>query len=259
MRTILARHAVVNSSRRGGLCSKLRKKPRLKKEDSAWFEGGWKYFQISCLAGPQSTPNGTYFRLCNPPARSLSEKSEQRSISNLLTASSASVPSQMLGGHWQTVHFADISNQVNKPLSTLDKTCAVLNLGASFGSLLIIGLSVNKRFNDDSKVVRCAAAASYLLYVAPNYPVSWTTPSHWATMNDTVTISAIAKSFADNYFSEESMWGTISPFLESVVNLVWIIPPIGIFTQTSQHKASDIASLASNVVFDALVEVSSSL
>lgn len=139
----------------------------------------------------------------------------------------------------------------------VDTATSVLNIGALFGSVAVAIFAFQKRRSSSTvpnKVLRYGAAASYLLYAAPNYPGATQSPSVWSTvMNDTVTLVSIGKTFADNTerLCNNATWtNLISPFVESILNIVWLFPPCFEIAANAHPKDSDWCSLSSNLSFD---------
>ncbi len=75
-------------------------------------------------------------------------------------------------------------------------------------------------------------------------------------MNDIFTTLGVAKTFADNSNSlsnpeKAPNWSSrYSPVLESMLNVVWLIPAAGAIIQTKKPKTSDWLTLAGNLSFD---------
>jgi hypothetical protein len=141
-------------------------------------------------------------------------------------------------------------------LNSLTIAAGFAGMFGAFGVALVGGLK-----KTETKVglpppapLRYLAASLYLPYVAPDLIGAFSNPAGWGTiLNDFVTVVAIGKTFADNVdvLSAPGPWSQyISPFAESLINLVWLVPAAGIITAVSSPKTSDFLSFAGNMVFD---------
>jgi len=108
-------------------------------------------------------------------------------------------------------------------------TTAALNISALLASVAVASFALVKRRSPFSiPLTRYLSAASYLLYVAPNFPSSWPPPTTWtATLNYAVTLISIGRALADStaILSRNEKWNDcIAPALESVIIVVWFVP-----------------------------------
>ena len=133
----------------------------------------------------------------------------------------------------------------------------IFDFGALFGSAFTAYFAYIKFNLPDGEVppnvVRYCSCASYLLYVGPDIVGMFSSPGAWYTqMNDTVTWIATLKTFADNtelLVTKDTWNNKISPVLESVINLVWIVPDAAQLVK-SGFQATDYVSFSANLAFD---------
>lgn len=144
-------------------------------------------------------------------------------------------------------------------MSQGDIASAVLDIAAFFGAAAVVFLALDKQVATllevvPSRPVRYAAAASYLVYVGPNFPSAWDNSARWSTItNDIITLVSIGKTFADNSDvpAKNKTWSTcVSPSVETVLNIVWFAPAIGAIVENHDRKKSDWLSLGANLSFD---------
>ncbi|MFN7935311.1 MAG: hypothetical protein U0R19_18415 [Bryobacteraceae bacterium] len=137
---------------------------------------------------------------------------------------------------------------------------------AMFGALVTVVMSVAKKTETEanqppSKALRYISASAYFPYVAPDLVGVFTGGSSWyMSMNDIVTVLAVAKTMTDNSDTlntdtEENgevnqAWRTyISPVAECIINAVWLAPAIGMVAKKGD-QASDWVGFAANLCFD---------
>jgi hypothetical protein len=138
--------------------------------------------------------------------------------------------------------------------SLSDIVTATLNISAFFGSLTVAIFSALKRYGSPTQTIRIVSATSYLVYTSPNIPGLWSNNEAWYTlMNDTVTGISIIKTIVDNtktLSNNEFYSNLVSPFIESIINIVWVFPPCFAIAADKDRKDSDWCSLGANLAFD---------
>jgi hypothetical protein len=156
-------------------------------------------------------------------------------------------------GHAQTSPVSTSSSAAL--LSTLT---TVATFGAMFGAFGVAIVAALKKTTEEVKdppaALRYLAASLYLPYVAPDLIQAFSSPGEWFTVtNDVITTVAFCKTLADNtdILSKKKPWANyISPVAESLINLVWLVPAVGILCAVDRPLTSDWLSLAGNLSFD---------
>ncbi|RLL95242.1 hypothetical protein CFD26_105060 [Aspergillus turcosus] len=138
--------------------------------------------------------------------------------------------------------------------SLSDIVTAALNISACFGSVIVGLFSALKRSGYPTPTIRIVSATSYLVYTSPNITGLWINNEAWYTvMNDTVTGISIIKTILDNtktLSNNELYSNLVSPFIESIINIVWVFPPAFAIAANKNRQDSDWFSLGANLAFD---------
>jgi hypothetical protein len=153
---------------------------------------------------------------------------------------------------------AQVTVQAESPAQTaLDVMNAMCNILAFPGSLLVANCAFAKGATEGvaSASIRGLAAASYLLYVAPDISGAFIDSSKWyVQMNYSLTIISTVKTWTDNFFAPFplfSPWNDyISPFAESIINFIWLTTAIAPIILNKSPKTSDWCSMGANLAFD---------
>jgi hypothetical protein len=150
-----------------------------------------------------------------------------------------------------------VAVQAESPAQTaLDVMNAICNILAFPGSLLVSKCAFVKAETEGlaSASIRGVAAASYLLYVAPDISGAFSDSSEWyVQMNYSLTIISTVKTWADNTaaLSLFSPWNDYaSPFAESIINFIWLTTAIAPIILNTSPKTSDWCSMGANLAFD---------
>jgi hypothetical protein len=162
-----------------------------------------------------------------------------------------------------SVHVLAAADQAAPPVQTessapsgLDTINKICNILAFPGSLLVANCAIKKHQTEGlpSTSIRAIAAASYLLYVAPDISGAFYSSTEWyVQMNYAITIVATVKTWADNtvILSNYSNWNDYaSPILESIINATWLTTAIAPIVANTSPKASDWCSMGANLAFD---------
>lgn len=137
---------------------------------------------------------------------------------------------------------------------------SICNFIAVFASYGVITLGVAKFtitsipfLGEPPLALRRSLALIYIAYVAPDIAGIWSSPDSWATLtNDAVTTVSVAKTFLDNVGPvwDNSTWSKASPYLEALINFVWLVPGFGSYFETDDRPTSAKAMLVANIFFD---------
>ncbi|KAG9236245.1 hypothetical protein BJ875DRAFT_482409 [Amylocarpus encephaloides] len=151
--------------------------------------------------------------------------------------------------------FPDMQQVLNANAAVKTTVKVVFNIAAYVGAGLVVVLGAIKEGTDNIPVVRNIIngifASSFLIYVGPSIAAVFdgaTTP-HGKAYN-AITAIAISKTMADSCepLSSNLIWGeAISPVLETVINVLWIIPTIGLVVENSSPTTNDYISLAAGL------------
>jgi hypothetical protein len=138
--------------------------------------------------------------------------------------------------------------------SLSDIVSTMLNISACLGSVVVAVFAAFKRAGSSTLPIRIISATSYLIYVSPNITGLWVDNRAWYNiMNDRVTGMSVIKTILDNTktLSDNELYSNvISPFIESIINVVWVFPPCFAIADNTNPQVSDWLSLSANLAFD---------
>ncbi|KAI9692299.1 MAG: hypothetical protein M1822_006530 [Bathelium mastoideum] len=135
------------------------------------------------------------------------------------------------------------------------KVLATLNIASSFDTLIYAFANLEKfGTQETSKNLNMVAVTSYYVHIILHISSYLGTSTIWTKFDQTWTVLAASNALISNLtgLSENPVWiENISPFLESLLHVVWIAPTVGIFVDVAASpKNSDIEAFVSRVVSD---------
>jgi hypothetical protein len=208
------------------------------------------FLDLVCLIG--AIPTTIIYKLItktapfpdNSQTQALIDAADMKTIVNIITGKSPSPK--------RSTSFTQGLQATTTSLS--DIVTGSLNISAGFGSIIVAVFSALKRADAPTLTIRIISATSYLVYASPNITGLWIDNNAWYTiMNDTVTGISIIKTILDNtktLSNNELYSNLLSPFIETIINVVWVFPPCFAIAANTDPQPSDWFSLGANLAFD---------
>jgi hypothetical protein len=209
------------------------------------------FLDLVCLIG--AIPTTIIYKLItnnapfpdNSQTQALIDAVDMTTIVNIITSDTSS---QQVTASPSPCRFQATGASLSDIVST------TLNISACFGSCVVAVFTALKRGGSSSLPVRIISATSYLVYVSPNITGLWINNKAWYNvMNDEVTGLSVVKTIVDNTktLSDNELYSNvISPFIESIINVVWVFPPCFAIADNKNRQLSDWLSLGANLAFD---------
>jgi len=180
--------------------------------------------------------------------------------SNLMVSESATLESATLE-----------STDHEKKIKKINFVTGIL---AMVGSVFLAIFNYVKYNNATNAVGYVLATLAYFVYCAPNYVYLWKYESElkwYDKMNTCITQYSLIKSLVDtllckagipvspNFDMFIDIWKKISPYLEFILNLVWMIPVIASIADTKMTSDNVKAQAATSFIGNTCFNVSSML